>query len=223
MGINMYNFQKSYIKWLTHDNVEGIFKISSILEVFEKNKKVEKYILGNLVLAGRMFKKNILVSRPEYTFQIIVSNEFNLIRRVNNNGLFNYKKANSRIEKNNLRFKNLTSNLIYSKDKKHSKPSRDAESNSKIILSKKIGSNKINSYSPLKHWNFKGKNSWQIETGPILWIDERKESKNISLRSLSICFIHANKNTIGTFSFDFPSLSTKQKPYISELKIGFFH
>ena len=74
MGITMYNFQKSNIKWLTHDNVEGIFKISSILEVFEKNKKVEKYILGNLVLAGRMFKKNILVSRPEYTLQIIVSN-----------------------------------------------------------------------------------------------------------------------------------------------------
>ena len=53
----MYDFQKSYIKWLTNDNTEGIFKISSILEVTNQSKLIEKYILGELVLAGRMFKK----------------------------------------------------------------------------------------------------------------------------------------------------------------------
>ena len=74
----MYDFQKSYIKWLTNDNTEGIFKISSILEVTNQSKLIEKYILGELVLAGRMFK-NLLVRNPEYTFQIIVGNNLILL------------------------------------------------------------------------------------------------------------------------------------------------
>ena len=222
----MYDFQKSYIKWLTNDNTEGIFKISSILEVTNQSKLIEKYILGELVLAGRMFKKNLLVRNPEYTFQIIVGNNSNLIRRVNIRRGFLFKRSSSKIEENSFRFKYLNAHLFKSKLTKTNCPPPKPKSNIQIAISKNFGSYKVNSYSPLKHWNFKSitanKKSWQIETGPILWINEVKKIQDICLKSTRICFIHANNNNIGTISYDFPSLALKEKPYLSKLKISFY-
>lgn len=80
--IELIDFNKSYLTWLTKDNSYGRFNIEAVCEIEDLiNKATETYYLLSTVMACDVYGKKSLFRNPSYTFTAIFSSkEFKRIR-----------------------------------------------------------------------------------------------------------------------------------------------
>ncbi|MEO6305841.1 MAG: hypothetical protein ABIP51_22030 [Bacteroidia bacterium] len=166
MGIQLIDFNSSFITWLTKDNSFGRFNIEALCSFNNKDKTANTNYLCSTVMAGNVYGKEDLFKTPSYTFSIIFSeNKFKRLRFYQSTDEFKNDTA-----LNTTVFQTVNISAKYCEYKKLNSVNEivnACEANSGLITVINNGDSTIT--FPVKHINFNRiSNAFQVETGYLI-------------------------------------------------------
>jgi len=187
------DFNNSTAKWLTIDNSIGKFMLESCISVKINETTEDYYFLGSSVLACKVYELENIFWDPPYMFSAIFSKNEVLRKRLYiDKGNVYYDKS---FDLNT--FKSISLNINFKQYKQiKSKAELVNESTKNSLLygriKKKQDLIEIKSFFPIKHINLKEK-LFQVETGPVLYIDKIGKDISNSIQMAYIAFNLYNK------------------------------
>lgn len=208
----------SKLEWTTHSGSYASFDVESCLTVLDKHQKTSNYFyLGSSVLAGNMYVEGILLKKPAYHFQLLMTDEYHRVLRrlVHPNVDTDQESKITDTIKDNTYFGSIASKIVYSQYQIVTNELEFIEAiqsgynlrNIKINIDLDQG-RIISLESPVKHYNYlEESGKWQIETGPILFlpgVSMNYESISEILEQFSPAFVHTNSFSNAYFTKDYP-------------------
>ncbi len=176
-------FDRSFLIFLTHRNSYGRFAVSSVLTVWNKQKEREEvYYLLTGVLACDVFGKDELIYQPAYMYQAVFGSRKCKILRTHyplkdQDSVWNIQDYFQGVNYN-------ISRTIEYKSLEDTKEVKAAVLNGEIISARlmyPVGEYVIEIECPVQHINVSAdKEEFQVETGPVLFLESGKEIEDCS-------------------------------------------
>jgi hypothetical protein len=216
--VRSITYPLSKLVWTTHSGSNASFNVESCLSVIDKHQKISKnYYLASSVLAGNMYAEGILLKKPAYHFQLLLTDEYHRVLRrpVHPNvETDQYRDITDTINDNSY-FGSIASKIVYSQYQIVTNEMEFIEAiqngcnlrNIKINIDLDQG-RMISLESPGKHYNYvEESGKWQIETGPILFLPSASmnyASNREVLELLSPAFVHVNSFSNAYCTTEYP-------------------